>query len=170
MRIGLLSDSHIPEASPALPATLETVFAGVDLILHAGDIYIQSVLDDLERIAPVLAAKGDDDSDRLLLDKRVKMKHVLQIEGHTIWLLHELPYERMVTPWRKDQIAPHVVVFGHDHCTLQKQKNGVLFINPGSPTFLNYRRGPGTVAFLDISSLHVEASFLNLADQSALTP
>jgi putative phosphoesterase len=63
MRIGLLSDTHIPDVAEKLPDELMEVFQGVDLILHAGDLYTPSVLDDLERIAPVLAALGDDDHD-----------------------------------------------------------------------------------------------------------
>ncbi len=50
MIIGLLSDTHIPEAEKELPPELMEAFRGVDLILHAGDIYIPSVLDNLEYI------------------------------------------------------------------------------------------------------------------------
>ncbi len=56
MRIGLLSDTHIPEVAGALPYQIAKAFKGADLILHAGDIYTTSVLDNLEHIAPVLAA------------------------------------------------------------------------------------------------------------------
>ena len=170
MRIGLLSDTHIPEAAQALPSQIAEVFQGVDLILHAGDIYIPSVLDELERIAPVFAARGDDDYGAAVTDRRVKWKHVLNLEGHTLWLIHEMPYSRMVTPWRtgssaqrgEDDQVPGIVVFGHDHCTIMQRRNGILFINPGSPTFLNYRYGPGTVAILTIDSEGPQADILQL--------
>ena len=61
MKIGLISDTHIREPSERLHEKVREVFQGVDLILHAGDIYNPSVLDELERMAPVLAAAGDDD-------------------------------------------------------------------------------------------------------------
>ena len=61
MLIGLLSDTHIPEATLYIPAQLQEVFKGVDMILHAGDLYTTWVLDQLENIAPVLAAEGDDE-------------------------------------------------------------------------------------------------------------
>ena len=61
MRIGLISDTHIPDVARAIPRNVSRAFSGVDLILHAGDIQLASVLDELERIAPVLAARGDDD-------------------------------------------------------------------------------------------------------------
>lgn len=169
MRVGLISDTHIPEAAQALPPQIAEVFQDVDLILHAGDIYLPSVLDELERIAPVLAARGDDDCGNMLRDKRVKWKHVLNLEGQRLWLIHDMPYSRMVTPWRRgkpsgkaDEDAPDIIVFGHDHSTIMQRRNGVLFINPGSPTFLNYRSGLGTVAVLEIDSVEAQADILQL--------
>ncbi len=72
MRIGLITDTHIPDAAGELPARIAEIFDGVDLILHAGDVYQSSVLDELERIAPVLVALGDDDSVGLFRDRRVE--------------------------------------------------------------------------------------------------
>ena len=61
MRIGLISDTHIPEAGKEIWPEIRSAFAGVDLILHGGDITVGRVLDDLETIAPVLAAQGNHD-------------------------------------------------------------------------------------------------------------
>lgn len=168
MRVGLLSDTHIPEAAPGLPKKLRRVFDGVDLILHAGDIYVPSVLDDLERMAPVLAARGDDDVGAMLADSRVKWKHVLEIEGKTIWLIHYVPYPYPVMSWRSEDIvgkgqkSPDVVVFGHDHCTIVEKRGGVLLVNPGSPTFLNYRQGGGTIGLLELDSAEATVQILEL--------
>ena len=170
MRIGLLSDTHIPDVAQALPSQIAEVFQGVDLILHAGDIYTPSVLDELEHIAPALAARGDDDCGAAVIDGRVKWKHVLNLDGHILWLIHEMPYIRMVTPWRagsaaqggEDDRVPDIVVFGHDHSTIMERRNGVLFINPGSPTFLNYRYGLGTVAILEMEPGKAEAQIVSL--------
>ncbi|MFC1991982.1 metallophosphoesterase family protein, partial [Chloroflexota bacterium] len=79
MRIGLLSDTHIPSVEKELPEIITSALRGVDLILHGGDIYTPSVLDDLEHIAPVLAASGDDDFGDTLSDERVKGKHILKL-------------------------------------------------------------------------------------------
>jgi putative phosphoesterase len=170
MHIGLLSDTHVPEAAGALPAEVAVAFRGVDLILHAGDVYVPSVLDELERIAPVLVARGDDDGGAMLSDSRLKWKHVLKIEGHTLWLLHDMPYARMVTPWQNAGLSqggrqdiPDIVVFGHDHCTILERRHNVLYVNPGSPTFLNYQKGLGTVAILDVSPSHAEAHIVSLS-------
>ncbi len=56
MKIGLISDTHIPEVTKSLPQEVKETFKDVDLILHAGDIYLPRVLDGLARFAPVLAA------------------------------------------------------------------------------------------------------------------
>ena len=90
MRIGLISDTHIPNDAEEIPPQAKELFKGVDLILHAGDIYSSSVLDELEGIAPVLAARGDDDT--ASVNGRVKEKHVLNFEGFSLWLIHIFPY------------------------------------------------------------------------------
>ena len=169
MRIGLLSDTHIPEIEKALPPQIMEALRDVDLILHAGDIYIASVLDELETIAPVLAARGDDDYGNILTDKRVKEKHILKLEGQTLWLIHEkrdfdmfaLQRSRNYEEQEKHD-TPDIVVFGHTHRTLVQHDRGVLIVNPGSPTFLNYRRGLGTVAILNIESGEADACILQL--------
>ena len=61
MKIGVLSDTHVPHAFPVLPPKVFEVFAGADLILHAGDIVSLDVLTELEAIAPVEAVAGNMD-------------------------------------------------------------------------------------------------------------
>ena len=159
MRIGLLSDTHIPVAERALPSAIIEAFRGVDLILHAGDIYIVSILDELQRIAPVLAARGDDDYEDTLADERVKREHILELHGLKLQLIHERPHRYMSVSWQSKHLAgqdgydtPDIVVFGHEHRTVVQRHGDTLYVNPGSPTFLNYRRGLGTVGILDIDS------------------
>ena len=162
MRLGLISDTHILDVALELPRQIEAAFRGVDLILHAGDVYSPAVLDDLGRIAPVLAAMGDDDPYAIRKDKRVKNKHVLEIENHTIWLIHERPYINVVTSRHKGHEAPDIVVYGHEHDTFVQNCGGVLCVNPGSPTFLNYRLGLGTVGILTIESDKAQAFIIEL--------
>ena len=61
-RVGILSDTHMPASLHRLWDEIGTAFSGVDLILHAGDIVLPTVLDQLEAIAPVLAARGNNDA------------------------------------------------------------------------------------------------------------
>ncbi len=174
MRIGLVSDTHVPLAAKELPSELIEALQGVDLILHGGDIYDVSVLDDLERIAPVLASRGDDDYGPTAADERVKEKHILEIEGHTLWLIHQRPYAPMTSylpsDWWSDRLNPEqdnhgkpdIIIFGHEHRTFEQIIDGVLFFSSGSPTFLHYRQGLGTFGMLDIDSDKAEARILQL--------
>jgi len=169
MRIGLLSDTHVPQAASKLPVEVERAFDGVELILHSGDIFQSSALDQLERIAPVLAARGDGDNGAVLDDRRVKWKHILRLHGQTIWVIHEVLYPYPVLLWKTgrtlaggEKDIPDVVVFGHDHCTIMERHSGILLVNPGSPTFLNYRTGLGTVGLLEVSSGESQARIVEL--------
>src|SRR3972149_11811974 len=117
MRIGLISDTHIPEVGKEIPPSVLELFKGVDLILHAGDIYAHTVLDDLARLAPVLAARGDDDYVRR--DTRVQDKHVLEVAGKVLWLVHIGPLRFSSGEWlSRDAMAleedesPDIIVFG----------------------------------------------------------
>ncbi len=169
MRIGLVSDTHIPEAEKALPTEVLDALQGVDLILHAGDIYLTSVLDDLGRIAPVFAARGDDDYPSTLVDERVKQKQVLNLDGHTIWVIHELskafPQELQSpssVPQQNVLPNPDIIIFGHEHQVTVRYSGNILLVNPGSPTFLHYNRGLGTVGILNLNSHEVRADIIRL--------
>jgi predicted phosphodiesterase len=61
-----------------------------------------------------------------------------------------------------EQDIPDVVVFGHEHCTIVERQSGILLVNPGSPTFLNYRTGLGTVGLLEITSSESQARIVAL--------
>ncbi|OGO40524.1 MAG: hypothetical protein A2147_07625 [Chloroflexi bacterium RBG_16_57_8] len=174
MRIGLVSDTHIPWARKALPPEVTEAFRGVDLILHAGDIYSHSVLDELERVAPVCAALGDDDypSD----DPRVKDKHVLYLEGQTLWLIHEGPpcplsrtwrplwWQSRISPGQDRNGKPDIIVSGHEHRAMVERCDGLLYVNSGSPTLLEYRDGLGTVGILELDSGKAEVSIIRLSE------
>ncbi|HLB27790.1 MAG TPA: YfcE family phosphodiesterase [Dehalococcoidales bacterium] len=171
MRIGLISDTHIPWEVPKVPAEVFPIFEGVDLILHAGDIYSHSVLDDLEKIAPVYAALGDDDYPGD--DQRVKERHVLKLEGKLVYLVHEGPYNILtsggVLPlwWRnvisKDKyVNPDIIVAGHEHRTIVERTHGILYINPGSPTLLHYKKGLGTVGILELNGGEPKVEIIHL--------
>jgi hypothetical protein len=159
MRIGLISDTHIPNHAKELPEQLKNLFHAVDLILHAGDIYTISVLDELECLAPVLAAEGDDDPLSTSTDRRVKVKHILNIDGVTIWLTHARPWS-----WPPDsRETPNIIVCGHTHtAALENLQGDILLVNPGSPTFPQYKLELGTVALLTISSGKAEANIVQL--------
>ena len=102
MKIGLIADTHIPEACDRLPAGVFEAFRGVDLVMHAGDVYVNRVLDELAEIAPVIAAIGNGDEGldghrfKLEPDERVKIAHLLEVEGVRIGdYIHQLATLRL---------------------------------------------------------------------------
>jgi len=167
MLIGVVSDSHIRVpgtrvglstlTAEELPLQVLTAFKGVDLILHAGDIYTVPVLDELETVAPVLACEGDDDPFEIVNDPRVKHEQLLKIDGKTIWLSHYGPLD---DPIIKE--IPDIIIYGHTHRSALEYRNGSLFLNPGSCNFPKYEHTLGTVALLSIKNGKAEAHIIQL--------
>ena len=95
-KIGLISDTHIPEARASLWDQVYTAFQGVDLIFHGGDIHDLSLLDELEKVAPIYAARGNGEDgsggrDVQPEDPRVKYAWLIEIEGLWVGLTHYIP-------------------------------------------------------------------------------
>lgn len=169
MRIGLISDTHIPHDAKELPPKLKYIFSGVDLILHAGDVCESSVLDGLSEIAPVLAARGDGDVGSIVKDDRVKEAHILSIEGLTLWLIHTYRYDDWSTYemkgkdfWHRSDPPPDVLVHGHTHQAAIAWRGSMLRVAPGSATFPKYENVLGTVGFLTLESGEAEARIIEL--------
>lgn len=164
MRIGLISDTHIPDIVNAVPPQVIEVFDGVDLILHAGDLYVASVLDELQSMAPVLAARGDDDYQ--IHDKRIQEVQNLNIDGVTLYVIHSSQFwahDLIEHPEKHDlERAPDVVIFGHTHRDFLSNVGDSLLLNPGSATFPDYQLRLGTVALLDINAGKAEARIVQL--------
>ena len=164
MLIGLISDTHIPEIAKKLPTQVKDAFKGVDLILHAGDIFVDSVLEELAIIAPVLAARGDDDYP--IRDKRMDEVQNLTLDGLNIYVIHSSQYfaRDLIQHPEKHNLekAPDVVVFGHTHRDIVQTVDKSLLVNPGSATFPYYQLRPGTVALLTIKAGKAEARIVPL--------
>ena len=167
MRIGLISDTHIPEACEHLPARVFEVFRGVDLVMHAGDVYVNRVLDELATIAPVIAAVGNGDEGldghrfKLEPDARVQHAHLREIAGLRVGLTHALPTpdetseEVFLRAMRSHFGGPvDILVMGHSHLEGVTRFGRTLVINPGSATLpRNLVDVPGTVGILEITSV-----------------
>jgi uncharacterized protein len=165
MRIGLISDTHIPEACDVLPPKVFEVFRGVDLVMHAGDVYVNRVLDELSTIAPVIAAIGNGDEGldghrfRLAPDERVRTAHLLEIEGMRVGLAHAIPtpdetseavFLRVMREYFGGPVD--VLVMGHSHLEGVNRFGSTLVVNPGSATLPhNLVDVPGNVAILEIT-------------------
>jgi len=159
----------MPEVISTLPVQIRDAFSGVDLILHGGDTYAISVLDELEAIAPVLAAAGDDDYGEFLRDRRVKDRHIINFGLVTLWLTHERPYVHAFPrdgtgrPQPEDQSStPDIVIFGHGHRPIIQRSGDILYVSPGSLTLPNYRRDLGTLGLLTVGPHEIEVALLQL--------
>lgn len=175
MRIGLISDTHIPTAMKHLWPQVYDAFRGVDLIMHGGDLMVPEVIDWLEEIAPVMAVHGNGDYtgyERSIppQDPRLSEAKVLAVDGLRIGLVHDFQLPE-VPPLRtiESQVKHYfgrpvdVIVRGSTHRAEIITVKNVLIVNPGSPTFPNHANTRlGTVGFLDIADGHVDASLLQL--------
>lgn len=146
--IGVISDTHIPHFKK-LPAAVWTYFAGVELIIHAGDLSRLSVINELETIAPVVAVQGNIEEEEVMLKLPIKREIVV---GHCrIGIVHILgDAHNHVKAARQEFPNARVVVFGHSHIPLNEEHNGQLLFNPGSAT--DRRRQPAC----SIGLLHVD--------------
>ena len=147
--IGIISDTHglvRPEAVVALQ--------GVDLILHAGDIGNQDVLETLRQIAPVVAVRGNNDKGEWAKD--LPDWEVSEVGPVSIYMLHDLK-EMDVRPDGLFQ----VVVSGHSHNPSVEERKGVLYVNPGSAGPKRFSL-PVTLAHLKVEGETVAAHLIEL--------
>ena len=184
MKVGLISDTHNPSVGKEPPPEVAIAFKGVDVILHAGDIYVPACLDWLETIAPVYAVEMWGDA-QFKEDPRVVDKtRVLHLGGHTIGLTHDLlvpgmaqeiteysPLSKHFPPGADFSKALEtvfgtsvdIVVFGHTHYPIVEEYKGILMVNPGSPSLPKQLRRLGQVAIMELEPGHRSAEILQLS-------
>ena len=145
MNIGLISDTHISPKRGKLNEKVFEIFENVDLILHAGDITSQKVLDELSQIAPVTAVLGN--NDKLDLNKYetvdVDEHRIVLVHGHQTEDLYEFGVEN----------DADIVVSGHTHTPNFEKVNGIYLINPG--------RASKSVAILEMKK-EIEVNFFEI--------
>ncbi len=149
-RVGLISDTHgllRPEAVAFL--------RGSDRIVHAGDIGDASVLGELNALAPVTAVRGNNDKGPWAA--AIAETEVLQVEEVFIYVLHDLAELDL------DPVAAgfQVVVSGHSHRPSVAERNGVLYVNPGSSGPRRFKL-PIAVAALEVAGPSVKATLVEL--------
>jgi putative phosphoesterase len=149
-RVGVVADTHIHGPSRILPPALWSVFGGVQMILHAGDLVTLDVLGELGTLCPVHAVHGN--CDPLEVVARLPPRRVVEVEGVRIGLTHGHlgPGSTTAEKARRAFSDVHCVVFGHSHEPLNHLRGGVLLFNPGSA--VERRRQPRTSCGI----LHVE--------------
>ena len=140
MLIGVISDTHgllRPEALDAL--------AGVEHIIHAGDIGSPDIVPRLAEIAPVTAIRGNVDTQAWARD--FPPSEVVTLAGRTIYVIHDLGDLDL------DPAAAgfDMVVSGHSHMPKIETRQGVVYLNPGSAGPRRFRL-PITIATVDLAA------------------
>jgi hypothetical protein len=146
----LISDTHGMLRHEALQA-----LRGADLVIHAGDVGDSEILAALREIAPLVAIRGNIDTAEWA--KSLPETAVAQAGPVTIYILHDLKALDLDAKAAGFQI----VISGHSHKPQRSERNGVLYINPGSagPRRFNL---PITIARLDLGVLPWSVEFLDL--------
>lgn len=156
--VGVISDTHgllRPEAVAAL--------AGVERIIHAGDIGERAVLDALGRLAPVSAVRGNNDRGGWARD--IPETEVVEIAGVALYVLHDL-HELDLDPRAAGFAA---VIAGHSHQPRQEERDGVLYFNPGSAGPRRFRL-PVSLGRLTIEGGRVTGTLTTLEIRAVTAP
>jgi uncharacterized protein len=156
--VGVISDTHgllRPEALAAL--------AGVERIVHAGDIGAPEVLAALGRIAPVTAVRGNNDRDRWAAD--IPETDVLEIGDVSLYVLHDL-HELDLDPRAAGFAA---VIAGHSHQPRMEEREGVLYLNPGSAGPRRFKL-PISLARLTVTGPRLRAELVTLDIRAVKKP
>ena len=150
--IGVISDTH-----GYLAPAVQKSFAGVNLIIHAGDVGEPDIIESLEKIAPTIAVRGNMDmgqwARQLSEDKTIKVNQTLLVVVHDFYRLKLKP----------NNAEPNVVISGHTHRPLLEERQGVLYLNPGSAGYPKFGQ-PATVAVLQINNDSVSGRLVSLKD------
>ena len=167
MRIGLITDTHLPgqirdlgELGP-LP---QKFLSSVDLIMHGGDLTSPIVLDWCEQFAPVICSTGNNDP---IPDPRMDEVQILETDGWTIGMIHSLEGQfRPIEDLQKLFPKPvNIMISGHTHQERLEYREGVVLINSGSITFPQHKEVRlGTVGILEIESRKLKVDIFPLGE------
>jgi uncharacterized protein len=119
--IGIISDTH-----GLLRGEAEAALASVDHIIHAGDVGAPEILERLKRIAPVTAVRGNNDKGNWA--EPLPETAIIDIDGQRLYVLHDIA--KLDIDPAENHIA--AIIAGHSHKPAVTEKDGVLFLNPGS--------------------------------------
>ena len=154
MRVGIISDTH-----GLLRPQAERALRGVDLIVHAGDVGDPDILTRLKLIAPVFAVRGNVDIG--LWAKELPLTTAVQAGGASLYVLHNL----LELDLRPAAAKFDYVISGHTHQPKQFERQGVLYLNPGSAGPRRFHL-PTTLALVDLATKPRSAEFVELLDSA----
>jgi uncharacterized protein len=153
--IGIISDTH-----GLLRPTALAALRGCNPIIHAGDVGDPAILEELRRLAPVFAVRGN--IDKGMWAKKLPDREIVKVDDCLIFLLHnrdELELDPQVAGFR-------AVISGHSHRPSIETKNGVLHFNPGSAGPRRFRL-PATIGCLSLSRGELKANIIDIGGEPA---
>jgi hypothetical protein len=158
--IGVISDTH-----GKLDEQVLGLFAGVSRIIHAGDIGSEELIWQLEKIAPVIAVRGNNDANTMCFPN----ERMAVIKGRTFYVRHQFATVEKLTAAQQriiEQRMPDVVIFGHSHKAYAGQWRGTLLFNPGSAGPKRFSL-PRSVGLLEIRGEHLTSRIIELDGESS---
>jgi len=178
VRVGLVSDTHLPESRDDLWPQAYAALAGADVIIHGGDIHEVRFLDRLSAIAPTYSARGngeDGSGGRPVQpdDPRLRPEWLLDVAGALIGVVHDAAIPEWPPHFtlgaqldavfgRRDLAA---LVYGHSHVESIEVVEDVLCVNPGSPTYPhNHLTQLGTIGEIVVDGDSVTATVWQLTE------
>jgi uncharacterized protein len=138
--IAVLADTHMPRGARRLPERCVELIGGAEAVIHAGDFFALSALEEVEALCPVVhAVHGNVDEEALR--RQLPGELEVEIESRTIAITHDAgPANGRLARLRRRYPNADAVVFGHSHLPLHETEDGFQIFNPGSPT--ERRRAP----------------------------
>ena len=148
--IGIISDTH----GLLRPESLD-VLQNSDLIVHAGDIGSPLVIKGLENLAPVIAVRGNMDSETWAC--KIPVTDMFEAKGLFVYVIHDIARLDVVP----ETTGIRIIISGHTHKPRIREEKGVLYINPGSagPRRFTY---PVSVSVLELNCGSVNAKIIKL--------
>lgn len=161
MKIGVLSDTHIPVSVDDLPKKVYDMLKECDMIVHAGDIVSMSLIKKLEKIAETVAVSGN--MDPADVRKYLPEKKIFTAEGKKIGVFHGTGAASKILDTMSKAFGEKldVIIFGHSHNPYNEEKGGTLYFNPGSPTdsiFAPYR----SIGMIEIENGEIKGEIIRL--------
>lgn len=136
MKIGVISDTHIPDRAKDIPLEILEEFKNADMVIHAGDLVELRVLDRIKTVCPNIKAVWGN-MDPYEVRSKLPEKEIINLGKYKLGLMHGWGppinlIETLSSAFKND--AVDIIVFGHSHFGINEKRGNIRFFNPGSPT------------------------------------
>ncbi len=161
-KIGIISDTHMPSYNSQLDEIIKSCFDGCELIIHAGDLVCEAVIDAFFAAGKkIMAVAGN--MDDYQLKNSLPLKRILEIEEKRIGVIHGWGApEGIRTRVRREFNDVDIIIHGHSHIPFAGTENGIYFFCPGSPTLPRNTQSNGNVGIITLDSDNIKGEIISL--------